>query len=254
MSREYKETVAVIIPLFNSEKFMEKTINSVINQTYQNFEMILVDDCSKDETRRVAENYEKKYGNVHYFCLEQNSGAAVARNRGLEVTDARYVAFLDSDDTWECNKLEKQLNFMKKNNYAFTFSAYDTVNDDGDKIGKKIRIKEKIEYKDLLSKTMIATPTVLIDRKKTGDLFMPLRRTGQDYAFWLLLLRNTDAYGIDEPIVHVCKRKNSLSKNKFQNIRDVWDVQTKYENINVFFASINIFRYCFYTLKKHYLG
>lgn len=253
MDWKYKEDVAVIIPLYNSAEFMEKTINSVLNQTYQNFEIILVDDCSKDNTGTIAKKLMKSYKNIRYISLDVNSGAAIARNRGLEVTNARYIAFLDSDDTWESDKLEKQLEFMKKNKYSFTFSAYDMIDSNGNKICEKIRIKDTVKYNDLLTQTMISTPTVMLDRKRTGDLRMPLRRTGQDYAFWLLLLRNTDAHGIDEVLVHVCRRKNSLSKNKIQNIKDVWEVQTKNEKINVLVVSLNIFKYCMYTLKKRYL-
>ena len=252
MERKYKETVAVIIPLYNSEKFMIKTINSVLNQTYKNFEIILIDDCSNDGTQAVAKELTKKYNNIIYTSLENNSGAAVARNKGLEITDARYIAFLDSDDTWEINKLEEQLYFMEKNKYSFTFSANYIVDGNGNKICSKIKIKEKVTYKDLLKKTMITTSTVMFDRKILGDLKMPLRRTGQDYAFWLLLLRDTNAYGIDKVIVHGCRRKNSLSKNKLQNIKDVWDVQTKYERINVLAAGINVLNYCIYALRKRY--
>lgn len=252
MEREYKDKVAVVIPLYNSEKFMEKTINSVLSQTYKNLEIILINDCSKDGTEKVAKQLIKQHPNIKYTCLKVNSGAAVARNKGLEITDARYIAFLDSDDTWESNKVKKQLGFMKNNGYSFTFSANDIVDENGNQICPKIKIKETVKYKDLLRKTMITTSTVMLDRKLFGDLSMPLRRTGQDYAFWLLLLRVTDAHGINEVIVHGCRRKNSLSKNKFQNIKDVWEVQTKYEKINVIAASMNVLNYCIYALRKRY--
>ena len=251
MDRKYEDMVSIIVPMFNSESYISKTIDSVLNQTYKDFELILVDDCSKDNTGQVVNEYVKRYKNVRYICLEHNSGAAVARNVGLKDAKGRFIAFLDSDDIWDSKKLEKQLSFMKENKYSFTFSSYDIINEAGKSIGGKIDIKSKITYKDLLTKTMIATPTVIIDRDRVGNITMPLRRTGQDYAFWLLLLRTNDAYGIDEVLVHVCKRKNSLSKRKLQNIKDVWEVQTVNEQIKKRYAVVNVFRYCIYALKKY---
>ena len=200
----------------------------------------------------MAQKFVDLNTQIRYYRLKQNSGAAVARNKGLELSNSRYVAFLDSDDGWVPDKLEKQLDFMKKNKCAFSFTAYDSVDNEGNLITPKIKIKEHVRYKDILTKTMISTPTVMIDRSITGDVYMPLRRTGQDYAFWLLLLRKNDAFGIDEALVHVCRRKGSLSKNKFQNIKDIWEIQTKNEHISYGKALIHVIAYCFYTLKKHF--
>lgn len=244
--------VSVIIPVYNAEKYIEKTINSVLEQTYKDYEIILVDDCSKDNSREVIEQYVRDNENIVYFCLEENSGAAVARNKGLELAKGRYIAFLDSDDTWESSKLEKQILQMRNTGCAFSYTRYDLVNERNETIKGKVYLKMHARYKLLLTKTVIATPTVMIDRSKTGDVTMPLRRTGQDYAFWLLLLRKFDAYGLDEVLVHVCRRSNSLSKNKLQNIRDVWEVQTINEGIGKVHAMFNVMRYCIYAFLKKY--
>lgn len=246
------ELVSVIIPTYNVSNLVAQTIASVQQQTYQNFEIIVVDDCSKDDTMAVLQECAAKDNRIKVFRQEVNAGAAEARNRGLSVAQGRYVAFLDSDDLWDKTKLEKQLNDMKSNNVIFSFCAYDFIDDCSNQIKGKIKSKRELSYKDLYTKTMISTPTVVIDRFATGNVLMPLRRTGQDYAFWMLLLRNTNAYGIDEALVHVRRRPGSLSKNKLQNIKDVWEVQTINEQINKVFAFLHVIGYCFYTLKKRY--
>jgi len=246
-------TVSVIIPVYNAEKYIGNTIESVLNQTYKNISIVLVDDCSNDRSRRVIDGYLKYNENIIYHLNSTNIGAAKARNKALEIAKGRYVAFLDSDDLWYPEKIEKQLDFMTNNRIAFCYTAYEMIDDEGRLIKEKIRILEKAEYKHLLKRTMISTPTVLLDRQLIGDVKMPIRRTGQDYAYWLLLLRKIGiAYGIDEALVKVRRRKNSLSKNKIQNIRDVWSIQTKFENIPLLKATYNTTCYVFNSFFKRY--
>lgn len=241
--------VSVIIPTYNSEKYLEKTVFSVLDQSYSNIEIVLVDDCSKDSTRDVIESISKKDHRVRYHFQEKNEGAAVARNTGIRCARGRYIAFLDSDDIWEPNKLDKQIPLVNNGN-PFVFCAFDTVDENSNRIQNKIKIKGIVSYKDLMTKTYISTPTVVYDRFFYGDVEMPLRRTGQDYAFWLVLLKQSDAVGIDEALVHVTRRGGSLSKNKLQSLRDVYEVQTKFEGINSFIAGVHTVRYLFYALKK----
>lgn len=248
-----KDLVSVIIPLYNSANYITPTIKSVLSQTYQNFEIILVDDYSKDNTFDVVSEFTKKDNRIKYFKQPVNKGAAEARNRGMDEATGQYIAFLDSDDLWNQDKLEKQLSFMKERNASFVYCAYDWVDENENLIKGKVKIKSQVEYKDLLTKTLISTPTVILDRYILGDVRMPLRRTGQDYAFWLLLLRQVNAFGIDEALVHVRRRTGSLSKNKFQNLRDIWETQTRLEGINKLSALYHLFRYIFFTFKKRYL-
>ncbi|NLE05502.1 MAG: glycosyltransferase, partial [Crenarchaeota archaeon] len=182
-------------------------------------------------------------------------GAAVARNKALDLAKGRYIAFLDSDDLWYPEKIHKQIDFMRNNDdIAFCYTAYEMVDDEGILIKEKIKILEKATYKNLLKRTMISTPTVLLDRHLLGNLKMPLRRTGQDYAYWLLLLHNVEfAYGIDEALVKVRRRGNSLSANKFQNIIDVWVVQTQNENLSPIYATYNTVWYVFNSFTKRFL-
>lgn len=242
--------VSVIIPTYNVDKYIKRTINCVLNQSFKDVEIVVVDDCSKDNTVGVVQKMKEQYPNIKLFVQSVNKGAAEARNRGLTEAQGQYVAFLDSDDLWESNKLDIQISDMKEHRIAFSYTTYDFVDENENRIKKPIKIKRIAKYKHLMTKTMISTPTVVIDRCLTGDVYMPLRRTGQDYAFWLLLLRNHNACGINQPLVHVRKRPGSLSKNKLQNIRDVWEVQTINEKINKFIAFWHVIGYCFYAVKK----
>lgn len=249
-SEDYvKGLVSVIIPVYNCEKYIDRTLHSVFTQTYKNIEIILVNDQSKDKSADIIKKYQKVHPEIIYFLQPQNMGAGYARNKALELARGQYIAFLDSDDLWESQKIEKQLNAIKEG-HPFVYCAYDFIDDTGSKIGNKTIIKTEVTYEDELTKTYISTPTVIYDRKFFNDPYMPLRRTGQDYAFWLLLLHKTDAYGIDEALVHVRRRRDSLSKNKLQSLIDVYEVQTKFEKIGKINAVWNTFRYLLYAIKK----
>jgi len=247
------ETVSVIIPVYNAEKYIGSTIESALNQTYKKLTLVIVDDCSTDNSKNIIDEYIKHTNNIVYHLNSNNTGAAVARNKALEIAEGRYVAFLDSDDLWLPEKIQRQLVLMSNNNVGFCYTAYEMIDDEGRLMKEKIKILEKTEYKHLLKRTMISTPTVLLDRQLIGNVEMPLRRTGQDYAYWLLLLRkNGVAYGIDEALVQVRRRNNSLSKNKIQNVRDVWSIQTKFENIPLLKATYNTICYVLNSFFKRY--
>ena len=246
------ELVSVIIPSYNSEKYLKKTVASALQQTYKNIEIVIIDDCSKDNTRSVIKELSEQDNRVRYIFQEKNQGAAVARNAGIHHAKGKYIAFLDSDDTWVPEKIEKQLKYVE-NGYPFVYCAYDFVDGNGNPIGHKTTIKTIVSYKDELTKTYISTPTVIYDRTFFNDPDMPLRRTGQDYAFWLLLLSKSNGYGIDEALVHVTRRDGSLSKNKFQSLKDIYEVQTKFEKIGKLRAMKNTFMYFFYAAFKKLL-
>lgn len=248
------EKVSVIIPVYNSEKYITKTLNSVLNQTYKKIEIVLVDDCSTDYSEQIIKDYLLKHNNIIFHRLEKNSGAAVARNKAIELASGRYIAFLDSDDLWYENKINMQLELMNQRNAAICFTAIEMVDEKDNLIKGKRNVLEMINYNFLLRNTMIATSTVIVDRKLTGNFQMPLIRSGQDYATWLLLMRNgTNAYGINEVLVKYRKSGNSLSSNKTKNIKKVWKIQTKNEGINPFSATYYSICYALNAFKKHYL-
>ena len=252
MGKYIEGLVSVVIPMYNSSNYITPTIISALSQTYKNIEVLVIDDCSKDNSIEVVNNLAKTDPRLRCVPQEKNQGAAVARNRGIKEAKGQYIAFLDSDDLWAKDKIEKQIGLMKTKNVAFVYCAYDSVDENGIIVKGKVRIKERVHYKDLLTKTYICTPAAIYDRNVIGDVEMPLRRTGQDYAFWMVLLKQTDAYGIDEALVHVRRRQGSLSKNKFQNLKDIWEVQTINEKISKIAASWHLLKYAIFTLKKRY--
>ncbi len=253
MENEYTDgLVSVIIPVYNAEKYLTDTLNSIYGQTYKNFEIILVDDRSTDRSAEIIAEHIKTHPEIVYVLQEKNGGAAVARNTALAAAKGRYVAFLDSDDIWVPEKTERQLKLLEENDGAFAFTAIEMIDDEGNLVKKKRKVKVKVNYKFLLRNTMIPTSSVIIDRSKTGSFSMPLRRSGQDYATWLKLLRNgTVAYGINEALTRYRVGHKSLSSNKFKSIKQVWEIQTKDEHINKFSAFFNVMCFTFNALKKY---
>ncbi len=247
-------TVSVIIPVYNKERFLEDTIKSVLSQTYHNWEIILVDDCSTDSSPEIISKYTSLHKNIIYHKQEKNSGAAVARNTALALASGRFVAFLDADDMWLPHKLEKQLAFMKDKDAAMSCTALECVDENGKSLNSIRKVKELITYNFLLHNTIIATSTVIVDRSKSGDFVMPLRRGGQDYATWLMLMRdNIVCYGLNEVLAEYRVLGDSLSSNKFKSVKQVWEIQTKNEGINKMSAIVNVCFFAFNAFKKHFL-
>ncbi len=247
-------TVSVITPVYNAARFIAGTVESAATQTYKDIEIVLVDDCSKDNSAEIITELQKKYPNIVYHKQEKNQGAAVARNTALHLAKGRYVAFLDSDDLWLPEKIERQLALMAAKNCPFCYGAIDFMNEEGQIIKSKRNIQETCDYKYLLHNTIIATSTVVIDRNLLGDFQMPLRRGGQDYATWLMLLRNgVVAKGINEVLSHYRISSNSLSSNKWKSIKQVWEIQTQNEKINRVNAAFNVCCFVWNALKKYKL-
>ena len=218
---------------------------------FGNFEIILIDDCSTDNSPQIIKEHIKNYS-VFYHRQEKNMGVAVARNTALSIAKGQYVAFLDSDDVWQPTKTEKQLKMMNENGGAFSFTAIEMIDDNGELVKKKRKVKSKVTYKFLLHNTMIPTSSVIIDRGKIGEFTMPLMRSGQDYATWLQLLRDgTIAYGINEALVQYRVGHKSLSSNKLKSFKQVWEIQTQNEHINKVSALFNLLRFGFNALKKY---
>ena len=226
--------VSIVTPVYNAERFIKETIDSVIAQTYKNWEMILVDDCSSDSSAEIIDEYVISDSRIKYMKNAENSGAAVSRNAGIEAAEGQYIAFVDSDDVWESEKLEKQLEFMKEKGYGFTFTSYRYVMEDGSVTDKTARAIEKINYNGLLKNTVIGCSTVVIDKKITGDFRMPLLRRGQDTATWLQILKKIDyAYGLDIPLVKYRKVSNSISSNKFKALKRTWNIYRNVEHLGL---------------------
>lgn len=246
--------VSIITPVYQAERFIEQTILSVLAQSYQNWEMILVDDCSHDKSAIIIRKYIEKDKRIKYHYLENNGGAAVARNKAIELAQGEFLAFLDSDDLWNSSKLEKQLAFMKEHDCKFSFTRIRIIDSTNSTIKEEVPIPPKVDYNYLLKRTVIATSTVIINRSTLPYFSMPLRRGGQDYATWLQLLKMVDyAYGLDESLTSYRVSSNSLSSNKLSSIRQVYEIQTEDEHISKIKAICNTFFFCIYAFKKHFL-
>ncbi|MGE7367137.1 glycosyltransferase family 2 protein [Desemzia incerta] len=247
-----KPVVSVITPVYNAEKYIESTINSVRNQSFTSFEMILVDDCSTDNSRIIIEKIIEKDSRIKYILLEKNSGAAVARNTGIKASKGRYIAFLDSDDVWKNNKLEQQINFMEQNNYAFTYTAFETITENGKTIQDKVLVPESLNYVGLLKNTAIACSTVIIDRSVAGDFNMPLVRKGQDTATWLKLLKGPieNAYGLNNVLSSYRKVKGSISDDKLSALKRTWNTYRNIEKLPLPKAIYYFIWYVWNAIKK----
>lgn len=246
--------VSVIIPVYNVEHVIGQTINSVLQQTYRNLEVLLIDDCSPDNSADIIKGMMATDDRIKYFKLDENSGAAVARNMAIRESRGRYIAFLDSDDMWESYKLEKEMALMKEKDCGFVYSAIKMIDKDGNVTKESTYVPTRLSYKTILTRTYIATSSVLLDMEKVGEFQMPLRRSGQDYATWLMLLRRVGyAYGIQEPLVRYRNSPGSLSSNKIASLKKVYSVQTKFEGINPVSAAFNTICFGLYAFKKHFM-
>jgi len=249
-----KGLVSVITPVYNAEKVIKKTLESVFAQTYKSIEIVLVDDCSKDNSALIIKKLQETHSEIVYYLQPKNMGAGAARNKALELAKGQYVAFLDADDLWKPEKIQKQILHLKEKNGSFSFTAIEMIDGDDKIIKGKRKVKEEIDYKFLLSNTMIPTSGVLVDRCVKGDFRMHLRRGGQDYSTWLKLLRDgSKAYGIDEALVSYRIDGESLSSNKLKSIRQIWEIQTQDEGINKIAACWHIVCWCWNSVKKYWL-
>ncbi|TMW72347.1 glycosyltransferase family 2 protein [Alteribacter natronophilus] len=233
MTDKKRPLVSVITPAYNAEKYITSTIESVQLQSFSDWEMIIVDDCSDDQTFSIVQEYAQKDSRIRLIALSENGGAAISRNTAIRASRGRYLAFLDSDDQWLPDKLTRQLEFMRENKEAFTFTAYRVVDEVGNKTGKTIEAPEKVTYRDLLKENMIGCLTVMIDTEQTGPLEMVNIRTRQDYVLWLeLCKKGFPPTGINEVYSLYRVTKNSVSSNKVKMVKQNWRVYRDIERLN----------------------
>jgi teichuronic acid biosynthesis glycosyltransferase TuaG len=242
--------VSIITPLYNSEEYVKETIESALSQTYNDWEMIIVDDCSTDKGPGIVQEYAEKDSRISLIKLTKNSGAAVARNTAIKVAKGSYIAFLDSDDLWTPEKLEKQIQFMEENDYSFTFTSYQQITEDGKKFGKVIKVPSILNYRQALLKNPIGCLTAVYNAEKLGKIYMPLIRKRQDYALWLKILKKGfKGHGLNQVLAYYRVRRNSISSNKVELIKYQWKLYRKIEKLTLiestFYLSCVIFQKIF---------
>lgn len=210
------ELVSVIMPSYNTAKFIDKSISSVLNQTYQNFEIIIVDDCSTDNTDEVVASIKDE--RIKYIKNEKNSGAAVSRNKALKEAKGRWIAFLDSDDLWEAEKLEKQINFMKENGYHFSYTAYEEIDENSNPLNRIIKGPRKISKLGMHAYCWIGCLTVMYDRQKIGLIQIEDIKKNNDYAMWLKVCKKENCFFLDENLAKYRKRAGSISRHSVKTM------------------------------------
>ncbi len=210
-----EDLVSIIMPTYNCENFIENSIKSVIKQTYKNWELIIVDDCSTDNTNKTVEKYMNKYKNISYEILIKNSGAAVARNIGIKKAKGKYIAFLDSDDLWNEDKLERQVSFMKENNYFFTYTNYIEIDEDGQTNGIKVSGPKVITQRGMFDYCWPGCLTVMYDAEKVGIIQIEDIKKNNDYAMWLKICKKANCYLLNKDLAMYRKRNGSISNHSY---------------------------------------
>ena len=244
--------ISIITANYNSEKFIVETIESVKNQTFKNWEMIIIDDNSSDKGVEVIEAYCLQDNRIKLLKNKTNLGPAKTRNRGLEMTKGRYVCFLDSDDIWYEMFLETSLNFLQKNNVAFVFSSYDRRDENLKEDKGTFFVPQKVSYADILKTCPISCLTAMYDTSVTGKVLMPDILKRQDFALWLQILKKVSfAYGINKPMAIYRMRNNSVSRNKFHAAKYQWNVYRDVEGIGVFRSVILLLHWAKNGLNKY---
>ena len=224
--------VSIIMPAYNSEAFINETIDSIKNQTYKNWELIIVDDCSTDNTIKIIKDYQKEDSRIQLFEQEKNMGTAIARNVAVEKANGQYLAFIDSDDLWKKEKLTAQLSFMEENNYRFTSTSYEEVDEQGNPTGKKILSQKKLDYDGLL-KFNQGNSTIIYNANELGKFYIPDIRKRNDFVMWLQVIKKTKyIYGMEEALTQYRIRDGSLSQNKLDLIKYQWKVYREIEDLS----------------------
>lgn len=230
ISRE-ADLASIIMPSYNTAPYIKETIQSVLDQTYTNWELIIVDDCSTDNTEEVLATINDS--RIRYFKNEKNSGAAVSRNKALREAKGQWIAFLDSDDLWMPEKLEKQINFMKKNRYSFSYTNYEEIDVDGNKTGIKITGPKRITKTGMFNYCWPGCLTVMFDANKVGLIQIEDIKKNNDYAMWLKVCQKADCYLLDEYLAQYRKgRAGSVSTHSIKTMIG-WHYKLYYEAENM---------------------
>ena len=247
-----KGLVSIITPVYNSEKYISTTIDSVITQTYENWELILIDDGSIDKSVEIINSYIKTDNRISLLRNENNSGPAISRNKGIKAAKGSYLTFIDADDIWMPSFLSISLNFVESNNYNFVFSSYKRVDEDLQSLYNDFIVPERVDYNSLLKTCPISCLTAFIKISSTGKYYMPNIEKRQDYGLWLSILKEVGyAYGIKEPLATYRIRKGSVSRNKFKAILYVWRIYRDVEKIGFLKSLYLILCYTYNGYKKY---
>lgn len=251
--------VSIITPTWNCAGFICDTIRSIQKQTYPNFEVLIQDDCSSDGTDKVVQPYIFNDKRIKYKCNNQNSGAAITRNNALKRAKGRWIAFLDSDDLWEPEKLEHQIKFMVKNNYAFSYHEYSEISEGGRDLGVLVSGISKVSKFDMFACCWPGCLSVMYDAEKIGLIQINDVRKNNDTAMWLKVVRKAPCYLLKENLARYRRRKVSITpKPLYKRIWAHYPLFHVAEEMNpitaTFWTIMNVFGNAYKKLfyVKHY--
>lgn len=250
------ELVSIITPTYNAEKYIQATIKSVQSQSYQNWEMILVDDASTDETAAIIKNFAQKDSRLKLTELPKNSGNGFARNIALEKATGKYIAYLDADDLWFPQKLEKQIQFLKTNNLPFTFSFYDCIDEEGNSLNRRVEAPLELTYDQLFFCNYVGNLTAIYDVDFFGKIVIEATQKRQDWRLWLTILKQIEVTKpVPETLAFYRIRKDSISSSKFKLIKHNFGVYRDFHGFNFVFSVLLMMRFLFTQLiiKPRYI-
>ena len=247
-----KTSVDIILPNYNSSLYIEETLNSIINQSFKNWKLLIVDDNSDSKTKNILKKYDSN-DKIKIIWLNKNEGAGFCRNLAIKNSNSEYVAFIDSDDIWEKEKLSKQLDFMLKNKYQFTYTYYNTLKSNKKKNNlKEIKPKKYFNFKKFTRDSSIATSTMIIKKSLIADIKFTNTKICEDYFFKCQILKKVDyAYCLLESLTRYRIRKNSLQGNKIRNCYWIWYINKNYNQFNFFENMMSLLCISLNSLRKY---
>ncbi|MBP5609490.1 MAG: glycosyltransferase family 2 protein [Lachnospiraceae bacterium] len=227
--------VSIVMPVHNAGAVLEETVRSVLDQSFGDYELIMVEDNSSDESLSLMERLAKEDERIRVLVNNGEHGAAHARNLGIKAARGRYLAYLDADDIWKKDKLSKTLRLMRKHGASFVFTAYEFGNEKAEGTGKIVHVPHMLDYEHALTRTVIFTSTVMLDIKKLGKkkLMMPAVPSEDTASWWRILRSGVTAYGLDENMVIYRRAGRSLSSNKLVAVKRIWDLYRKREHLSI---------------------
>lgn len=241
-----EDLISIVVPVYNAAKCITDTVQSVRSQTLRNWELILVDDGSTDRSVEIMRAFAND--NIKLICLEGSKSAALARNRGIREASGRYLAFLDADDLWSPDKLEKQIKFMRGQGAAFSFTGYEFADEQGIGVQKIVSVPAKLNYRAALKNTTIFTSTVMFDLSKIAkeDILMPNVASEDTATWWKILKKGYTAYGLDEALTLYRRGSGTLSSNKIIAVKRIWNLYRNVEHLSI---PRSCYCFCFYAVR-----
>ncbi len=239
--------VAIILPNYNSHLFLKETILSVINQSYKNWQLIIVDDCSNEKTKKILKDY-LKLKKIKIFWMKKNRGAAFCRNFAIKKAASKYIAFIDSDDIWKKQKLKKQINFMEKNNLSFTYTNYETFG----KKKKFIKPPEKMNFDNFIHNTSISTATMVVKSIIAKKISFTNTKICEDYFYKCEILKKVNfAFCLNQFLTKYRIRHGSLQSNPLRNLYWIWKINSNYNKLNFLQNFISLFFISLNSMRKY---